>query len=172
MSAEPAPGGARLAIREDPIPEDAAAVEGLVAATGFFSADEVRVARELVEERLAKGLASGYRFLFATDGDRLAGYACFGEVPATRSSFDLYWIAVDPARQRTGLGRSLVAEAERRIALLGGTRVYVDTSGRGQYAPTRAFYERAGYAKAAILEDFFAPGDDKVIYVKVLAPPA
>ena len=46
--------------------------------------------------------------------------------------------------------------------------MYLDTSGRAQYAPTRAFYERKGYRVAARLEDFFAPGDDKVIYVRTL----
>jgi hypothetical protein len=46
--------------------------------------------------------------------------------------------------------------------------MYLDTSGRAQYAPTRAFYEHKGYGVAARLEDFFAPGDDKVIYVRAL----
>jgi hypothetical protein len=59
-------------------------------------------------------------------------------------------------------------EAERRIRDLGGLRVYVDTSGRAQYAPTRAFYERLGYLPAAVLDDFYAPGDPKVIYCKAL----
>jgi hypothetical protein len=46
--------------------------------------------------------------------------------------------------------------------------MYVDTSGRAQYAPTRAFYEHMGYERAAVLEDFYAPGDAKVIYSKIL----
>jgi hypothetical protein len=46
--------------------------------------------------------------------------------------------------------------------------VYVETSGRRDYAPTRAFYERAGYRPEARLADFYAPGDDKWIYVKPL----
>ena len=62
-----------------------------------------------------------------------------------------------------------MALAETEIVKAGGTRVYVDTSSRKQYAPTRTFYERVGYSKDALLEDFYAPGDGKVIYVKVLA---
>jgi len=54
------------------------------------------------------------------------------------------------------------------MAALGARRVYADTSARPQYAPTRAFYEASGYAPTAFLEDFYAPGDGKVIYVKVL----
>jgi ribosomal protein S18 acetylase RimI-like enzyme len=148
---------------------DAQRVGELVAATGFFSSAERQIAIELVEERLARGAASGYEFVLAERGGALAGYACYGPIAGTRSSHDLYWIAVRPEEQSRGLGRRLLALAERTIAESGGTRVYVDTSTRAQYAPTRAFYERAGYRRAALLEDFYAPGDGKVIYVKVPA---
>jgi hypothetical protein len=46
--------------------------------------------------------------------------------------------------------------------------MFVDTSGREQYASTRAFYEHMGYQEVAVLNDFFAPGDDKIIYVRKL----
>lgn len=150
---------------------DAAAVRSLVAKTGFFSAEELDVAVELVDETLKRGKASGYEFVFEDmpgSPDRIIGYTCFGPIPATRSSFDLYWIAVAPGRQRDGLGARLIRESERLAKSQGATRMFVDTSGRNQYAPTRAFYERMGYHKVAVLEDFFAPGDDKVIYAKTL----
>lgn len=151
---------------------DAAAVRKLVAATGFFSAEEREVAVELVDERLAKGKASGYEFVFLDDPealDGLLGYTCYGPIPATQSSYDLYWIAVAPAQQRSGLGHKLIVESERLARLLGATTMYVDTSGREQYKPTRRFYERNGYTVAAHLDDFYAPGDAKVIYSKALA---
>jgi hypothetical protein len=46
--------------------------------------------------------------------------------------------------------------------------MYIDTSGREQYAPTRAFYERMGYHQAACLADFYAPGDARVIFARLL----
>ena len=46
--------------------------------------------------------------------------------------------------------------------------MYVETAGREQYRPTRAFYEACGYEIAARLDDFYAPGDAKVIYLRVL----
>ncbi|MFZ5563316.1 MAG: GNAT family N-acetyltransferase [Thermodesulfobacteriota bacterium] len=127
---------------------------------------------ELVSERLDKGPASGYDFVFCEDeSGRLLGYACFGPVPCTRSSFDLYWIAVHPDLQKNGMGRALMAEAEQRIVRAGGTKVYVDTSGRPQYEATRRFYERCGYARVAELTDFYGPADGKVIFEKKLASP-
>ncbi|MEJ5343084.1 MAG: GNAT family N-acetyltransferase [Thermogutta sp.] len=157
----------RSTVRSD----DRLAVRRLVESTGFFRPDEVDVAEELVTERLLKGPASGYEFLFADQEGQLRGYVCFGPIPCTVSSWDLYWIVVDPAHQRRGLGRRLLQEAEKAIRAAGGTRVYVDTSGREQYRPTRLFYEKNGYQVAAVLEDFYAPGDPKVIYVKVLKRP-
>lgn len=158
-----------LAWRENPRPADAEAVERLVAATGFFRPREIAIARELVEERLTRGAeASGYRFLLADDARGLAGYVCFGPIDGTEGSFDLYWIAVRPDRRGRGLGRALLAGAEARIAAAGGRRVYIETSTTERYAPTRAFYAACGYRLEAELPDFYAPGDGKAFYVKVL----
>lgn len=156
----------QLGWRDAPRPGDRAAVRSLVEGTGFFHPFEVDVAVELVEERLARGEASGYHFVFADEGEALGGYACFGPIACTEGSFDLYWIAVGPGSQRRGLGRRLLAEAETRIRARGGRRVYVETSSRPLYEPTRAFYRACGYREEARLEAFYAPGDDKVILVK------
>jgi len=134
----------------------------------MFSAAEVEIAVELVGEYLEKGTASGYHFTVAEIEGVVVGYACFGPTPCTVSSWDLYWIAVHPAKQRGGIGGLLVKEVEGQVLKTGGNRLYVDTSGRQAYEPTRAFYERMGYARAAVLPDFYAPGDAKVIYAKSL----
>jgi hypothetical protein len=56
---------------------------------------------------------------------------------------------------------------ERR--LLGVARlIVVETAGRPDYRGTRAFYQARGYAVAATIPDFYAPGDDQVVYVKSL----
>ncbi len=161
----------RMEWRTDVRSSDPNAVGKLVAATEFFSVAEKDVAVELVDEALARGAASGYHFVFADSDDSAGGvdaYTCYGPIPATASSFDLYWIAVSPRMQRSGLGRELLLETERRAVALGAQQMFVDTSGRDQYTPTRAFYERMGYEKAAVLADFYAPGDAKIIYSKEL----
>lgn len=151
-------------------PRDSAAIGNLVTATGFFDAAEQALAVELVDETLARGAASGYQFLLAESERRgdLLGYACFGRIPATASSFDLYWIAVAPDEQRKGLGATLLRKAEALCREQGGKNMYVDTAGRKQYQPTRSFYERMGYDVAAVLDDFYADGDAKIIYARSL----
>jgi GNAT superfamily N-acetyltransferase len=157
------------ALRYEAAPPDSLAVRRIVESTGFFRPDEVDVAVELVVERLAKGDASGYHFIFADRGGRTIGYACYGPIACTVGSYDLFWIAVEQAEQGHGLGRQLLAEAERLIHDRGGRRIYIETSGRPQYLPTRRFYERCGYHTAAVLPEFYDAGDDKVILCKQLS---
>jgi len=162
------PGMSAPGLREAPRDADEAGVRALVSSTGFFTPEEVEIAAELVREALERGEKSGYRFLFLERGDALAAYACYGLIPGTDASYDLYWIATRADLQGQGLGRSVLAATEQLIASLGGTRVYVETSSTPKYAPTRRFYERSGYELAALLHDFYRRDDGKVIYCKAL----
>jgi ribosomal protein S18 acetylase RimI-like enzyme len=159
-----------FSLREEVQPSDRDAVRRLVEATGFFRPDEVEVAVELVDTRLEKGEPSGYEFLFAEESGRMAGYACYGPIACALGAYDLYWIAVEPAFQGRGLGRALLNEVERRVESRSGRHVYIETSGRPQYEPTRAFYRRCGYELAAVLEDFYDRGDAKLIWRKPCGP--
>ena len=154
--------------REEPRPSDRKRVWEIVVSSGFFSDAEVEVAVELVQERLNKGIESGYFFLFAEKDRNVAGYSCFGPIPCTEESYDIYWIAVQEELRRSGLGARILKRVEDRIKEMGGKRIYVETSSREQYRPTRSFYSRCGYQKEATLKNFYSPGDDKVIYLRVL----
>ncbi len=156
-------------LRSDVRSTDRDAVRRIIEATGFFRQDEIDVAVELVDEALAKGdEASGYYFIFAEVDGVVAGYACYGPIACTLGSYDLFWIAVDPNWQGQGLGQLLLVEAERQIIERGGRHIYIETSGRPQYTPTRAFYERCGYTVVAVLSEYYDRDDDKVIWRKVV----
>ena len=143
-------------------------VREIVVSSGFFSEAEIEVAVELVQERLNKGVESGYFFLFAERDQKLAGYSCFGPIPCTVESYDIYWIAVQQELRRSGLGVKILKNAEEKIRKMGGKRIYVETSSRQQYRPTRSFYSRCGYRREATLENFYSSGDHKVVYLRVL----
>jgi D-alanine-D-alanine ligase len=155
-------------LRHEVTVRDCEAVRNIVADTGFFRSDEIDVAVELVDARLATGAASGYEFIFAQCGERVAGYTCYGHIACTLGSYDLYWIAVAPEFQGRGLGQFLLAESERLIQKSGGRHVYIETSSLPQYLPTRAFYERCGYVIIAEFDDFYDHDDDKVVWRKIL----
>lgn len=151
-------------LRRRPRATDLAQLRELIEAVGVFHPEERAIAAELLEERLSRGRASGYEFIFADVAGRLAGYCAWGAIPLTRASFDLYWIVVDPAQQGHGLGQQLLAEAERAVHRRGGGWLYIETSSRREYARTRRFYRQAGYREVARLRHFYAPDDHKVVF--------
>jgi ribosomal protein S18 acetylase RimI-like enzyme len=149
-------------------PADLPALEAILRANRpVFSDEECATAMEILREGLAVPTdADPYQFVVAEEGGLVAGYACFGSVPLTEGAFDLYWIAVDPARHGRGIGRALLESVEGSVAAQGGRLVVVETSSRSDYDRTRRFYEDQGYAEAARIGGFYRPGDDKVVYVK------
>ena len=147
-------------------PAQRARLEQLTAATGLFRPEEVATAAQLLDESLAGD--DDYRFLGAYEGEDLVGYACWGPTPGTLGTSDLYWIVVEPSHQHRGIGTELLGGVEQRMRAEGCRLVVVETSSRNDYAPTRAFYERRGFAKTASIPAYYAPGDDLVIYLKDL----
>ena len=141
-------------------------IADILCAARVFSRSEIDVALEVFDEGIARS-PSDYLLLGAfTPEDILVGYACWGPTPATDRTWDLYWIAVDPVLQGAGIGTILLEEVERRLAGQHARMLVVETSSRSDYAATRAFYGRRGYAVAASVRDFYAPGDDRIIFVK------
>ena len=157
--------------------DDRERVEEILVATGAFRDAEVDVALELFDETFVEGRTEcaptdatphdGYVFLGAfTPDDELIGYACYGTTPDTDRTWDLYWIAVDPAAQGAGSGTTLLSEVERRLQGLDARMLVVETSSRSDYESTRRFYLARGYDETARVRDFYAPSDDRIIFTK------
>lgn len=160
-------------LRDRVIRDDAEGVREILASSGYFYEHEIVVGVELVEEALAKGSeASGYFFVFAEEAGRpgrAVAYACYGPIACTEGSWDLYWIAAREEYRGRGLGRWLLRECEARIAARGGRRIYIETSSRPLYEPTRGFYAACGYTVEARLREFYGVGDDKLVFSKAPA---
>ena len=148
--------------------EDRSRIAEMLEATGSFRAEEIAVALELFDEAIERG-SPDYEFVgvFTEDGE-LTGYACYGATPGTLGTYDLYWIAVHPEHQGAGGGSRLLDEVERRLRERAARMLVVETSARTDYGSTRRFYERRGYRQSACITDFYAIGDDRVIYAKRL----
>jgi len=151
-------------------PRDRTAVEKIVAGVAVFSAGEVDTALELVDEWLDEGEESGYLTYVLEDGDPPAvrGYICFGPTPLTESTWDLYWVAVDPAAQGKGYGQMLLAFAETEVRQRGGRLLLIETASQEAYGATVRFYQRAGYELVSQIRNFYREGDDKLTFAKVI----
>ena len=146
---------------------DRTVIEALSRAIPLFRPEEVEVALEVLDASFKPGQIDYFTVGAELDG-RLVGWICWGPTPCTLGTYDLYWVAVDPSVQGAGLGSLLVAEMEKQLA--GQARlIVVETGGRKQYEPTRAFYLARGYRIVAQVPDFYAPGDDQVVFVKTPA---
>jgi ribosomal protein S18 acetylase RimI-like enzyme len=152
-------------------PEDRSRIAELLSALDAFTDDERAVALELVDARLARPEVDDYRFLLATDEPtgKLAGYLCYGPTPMTESTYDLYWIASSPDFARSGVGRGLLASMEADLAHAGGGLVRVETGSREGHGAAVHFYDATGFGRAAVIPDFYAPGDDLLIFTKRVA---
>ncbi|MBU1245098.1 GNAT family N-acetyltransferase [Myxococcota bacterium] len=156
-------------IRETVLPTDPDSVLHIVVSTGFFNAEEIQIAVELVDENLQKGAEkSGYHFVFMECRDEVMGYSCYGRIPGTLTSYDLYWIAIGKRWQRLGLGHRMMTATEERIRAAGGHQIFIETSSTDLYHPTHVFYEHCRYSLDHVFPDFYAPGDSKYVYVKRL----
>lgn len=154
----------RHEVNENDIP----AIGKILSLTGFFYQEEIDIALELALDSLKYRNESSYHFIMADIKGRLAGYTCYGEIPCTFGSYDLYWIAVHPDFQRMGIGEKLLDETEKTALSMGCRRMYIETSARQLYEPTQKFYTNCRYEQEAFLKDYYNPGDGKLIYVKAL----
>lgn len=150
------------------IPADTNPLVELTGATGVFKPAELVALREVFDDYFKENRALGHRSFAAAEGPRRLGFVYFAPVPMTEGTWSLYWIAVAPDQQGRGLGRQLLEFVEREVKDDGGRLLLIETSALPRYLPTREFYLRRGYAPTAHIPDYYAEGDDLIIFSKRL----
>ena len=145
-------------------PADGPAILRLAAAEHLFSSEDREVVDELLQDYLEETEPGDYCFLTAVDEGLVVGFACYGPTPLTHGTYDLYWICVSHRRRRQGHGLALLRGVIRGVRRQRGRLIVLDTSGRHDFAPTRAFYEHAGFKAAARIPAFYGRGDDLIMY--------
>jgi ribosomal protein S18 acetylase RimI-like enzyme len=149
--------------------EDLEPLVEIVKATNVFREEEIEVARELMEIVAEDEDQKDYViYTYVDENAVVRGYYCIGETPMTEATYDLYWIAVDPQAHGQGIGKELLRHCEEAIKARGGVLVIAETSSLTKYEKTRLFYEHNHYAEASRIKDYYARGDDLVVYIKYL----
>jgi ribosomal protein S18 acetylase RimI-like enzyme len=113
------------------------------------------------------GKAQEERWLTVDDGGPVA-VAYYVPERMTDGTFNLLLIAVHPDRHGEGIGARLMAHVESELAGRGARVLLVETSGLDSFARTRRFYRRIGYDEEARIREFYAAGEDKVVFRKAL----
>lgn len=150
-------------------PEDRNPIYQILTTGSTFSAGEIRVAIELVDDILKNPAHPDYHVYSALQPiGELTGFICYGPIPLTDYCYDLYWIAVDGRFGQNGIGSLLMDHMEARVLREKGKHIYVDTSSTPVYAAARSFYEKHGYQQICLFENYFHFGDHKIVFKKEL----
>jgi len=148
-------------------PDDTAALIALSIATAVFKPHEIEALDEVLADYHAANHAYGHAATTALDeSGSVVGFAYLAPAAMTDRTWELWWLAVDPRHQGHGHGRRLLEQAEDHARRAAARLLLIETSDTPVYEPTRGFYLKAGYAQAAVIADFYADGDGKVVYAK------
>src|SRR4030042_1130659 len=148
--------------------EDKTAIIQILQNIPEFKPAEIDVAEEVIDSYLGDSIRSGYHIFVAEVGSSIAGYICYGPTPLTEGTWDIYWLAVAPDKQSQGIGKALLNFAEGNIKERKGRLALIETSSKPEYEATRRFHRAQGYEMACRISDFYAPGDDKLVFQKRL----
>ena len=159
---------AETKLRDKLRPDDRDPIEAILRSSGAFREEEILVGLELVDESLAPRPDTDYQWVVAESDSRMVGFACFGPVPMTVGTFDLYWIAVDNEARGSGVAILLDQGVEDEVRRLGGRWVLAETSSTEPYAAARRFYAKRGYTLVERIPDFYRDGDDRLTFGKRL----
>ena len=141
----------------------------LAEATRVFKPHELVALEEVLADYHGLNQVQGHVAVTWDEGEDVRGFAYYAPAALTLGTWYLYWIAVAPACQGQGLGRRMLEHAEEDILRRDGRLLLIETSSQSSYDATRRFYVRQGYAHEATLRDFYAPGDDLVVFRKELS---
>jgi GNAT superfamily N-acetyltransferase len=138
----------------------------LARGTEVFKPLELVALREVLDDYHATERSNGHRSMTYEIGGRPVGFVYYAPAAMAERAWYLYWIVVEQARQGQGIGAELLAYAEQDIRALGARLFLIETSSLPHYEPTRRFYLKHGYELASVLEDFYADGDDLIVFRK------
>jgi len=105
--------------------------------------------------------------LDATTPPSMAGFAAFHRV---MDEAELRNMAVDPAYQRQGVGRELLAEAWKRLLDQGVRQIFLEV--RAANVPAQQLYYSAGFGLRSRRKDYYSnPREDGLVLALQLSPP-
>lgn len=146
------------------VPDDLPALKAVIDSTGLFPS------------ALLDGMTADYfqqnnetdQWIACCVASQPIAVAYFAPERLTSGTYNLYLIAVHADFQGTGIGARLLAYIEQWLYRSRNRILLVETSGLPAFERTRAFYLKNGYVQEARIREFYAAGEDKIVFWKSL----
>ena len=150
------------------VPADTPTLVALARETDVFKPHEIQALQEVLDDYHATNHNHGHKSVTCETKGQITGFAYFAPAAMTDRTWYLYWIAVTWHTQARGIGSSLLKHVEEAIQAAQGRILLIETSSLPNYDLTRKFYLKHQYEKVAQLPDYYADGDDLIVFRKRL----
>lgn len=145
--------------------DDIPALQEVLNGTALFPSEMLP---DMVGGFLSDGQSSDI-WLTCETNDQAVGFCYATPEALAEGAWNMLAIAILPAEQGNGCGRAICQHLEAELKGRGQRILIADTSGTDEFTQTREFYRKNGYSEEARIRDFWAAGDDKVVFWKSLS---
>ena len=147
--------------------DDKKAIIAVADAIGLFESQELEELGNMLTEYFDSKQDKGSSWIVYDYGG-IIGVAYYAPEPYGYGTWNLYFIAVHPEHQGKGYGGQILQYVEQTLAAQGERLLLIETSGLPNFERTRKFYCKHGYQEEARIKEFYRPGEDKIIFRKML----
>ncbi len=144
--------------------DDIGALQEVLNGTELFPSEMLP---DMVDAFLSDGESSDIWLTCEANG-KAVGFCYAVPEELAEGAWNMLAIAFLPTKQGNGFGGAIVKHLEDELKKRGQRILIADTSGADEFAQTREFYRKNGYSEEARIRDFWAAGDDKVVFWKSL----
>jgi ribosomal protein S18 acetylase RimI-like enzyme len=145
--------------------DDLADLQAVLEGTELFPSEMLP---EMINSFLSGDESSDQWLTSEVDG-KAVGFCYAAPEELTDGAWNMLALAVVPLLQGKGHGGALVAQLEATLRGRAQRLLIAETSSGDAFAHTREFYHKNGYTEEARIRDFWAAGDDKIVFWKSLA---
>lgn len=155
----------------DPKPEETQTLIEIAEATGIFKPDEAQSLLGSTLSAFHRGeLGENHKIKVFDQESYVVGWSYFAPSQYAEGVWDVWWIGTHPKVHGQGFGQKLLKAVEGDIRSLGGRVIIIETSSLSPLAKARKFYPLMNYKECGRIPNFYANGDDKIIFSKSIVP--
>jgi ribosomal protein S18 acetylase RimI-like enzyme len=146
-------------------PQDAASILSLAAALALFEPQQLEQL-SLLFAASTEANADPSPFWLVDDAGTagICGASYCEPERMTEDTWNLQFIGIHPAHQRQGRGTALIQATEQSLRQRKARIMLVETA--ASMASNHTFYTSCGFEREATIRDFYAAGEDKVVFRK------